>query len=105
MTKRLLKLMIYSGDTLIGYDQVSGSITLNRGTSSTTLGAQTLPVNSAEFSSVTGSTVLAILKALESLVLTGQTTSTQATTAVDNRFSSCSGVTGFRFRKLWRPFF
>ena len=37
---------------------------------------------------------MAIAKSLESLILTGQTSSTQATAAVDNRFSSCSGVTG-----------
>ena len=37
---------------------------------------------------------MAIAKALESLILNGQTASTQATATVDTRISSCTGVTG-----------
>ena len=76
------------------YSPASGQFGLDLGTSLGKLGAQTIPIDQNLFTSVTGSNILDIAKSLESLILNGQTASTQATTAVDNRFSSCSGVTG-----------
>ena len=86
---------MFSVATYLTYDAASGQIGLDLGNGASKLGAHTLPIDSNEFTSATGSNILAIAKSLESLILTGQTSSTQATAAVDNRFSSCSGVTWF----------
>ena len=76
------------------YEPTSGQFGLDLGNSSGKLGAHTLPIDSSEFDSATGSTILAIAKSLESLILNGQTNQATQTAAVDSRISSCTGVTG-----------
>jgi len=85
---------MFSAGSFMDYSASTGQFGVNTGTASYELGAQTLPISDASFASASGNNVLALAKSLEDLILNGQTQSTQATAAVDNRFSSCSGVTG-----------
>ena len=85
---------MFDSGTFITYSSASGQFSVNIGNGSGQLGAHTLPISDASFASATGTNMLALAKSLEDLILNGQTTSSQATAAVDNRFSSCSGVSG-----------
>lgn len=76
------------------YTAATGSFELDLGTTGSELGAQTVPVDSNEFSVVTGSTVLAILKALESYVTLVDTNATGGTATVTTRLDTLVGVTG-----------
>ena len=85
---------MFTVSTYLTYDAASGQFGLDLGNVSGKLGAHTLPIDSNEFSSATGSNVLAIAKSLESLILNGQTNQATQTAAVDSRISSCTGVSG-----------
>ena len=85
---------MFSAGAFMDYSASTGQFGVNIGTASYELGAQTLPISDASFASASGSNMLALAKSLEDLILNGQTQATQATAAVDNRFSSCSGVSG-----------
>mgnify|MGYP003650980224 CR=1 FL=1 len=85
---------MFSAAQFMTYDAASGQFGLDLGNGSGKLGAHTLPIDANEFTSATGSTILAIAKSLESLILNGQTTQATQTQAVDSRISSCTGVSG-----------
>lgn len=76
------------------YTAGTGSYSLDFGTDASKLGAQTIPVDSNEFTTVTGSTVLAILKSLESYVALVDTNATGGTATVTTRLDTVVGVTG-----------
>ena len=78
----------------LSYSVGAGQYSLDFGTGADKLGAQTIPVDAAEFAEVTGSTVLAILKAIESKVLQVRTDSSNARTVINDRLSALVGVTG-----------
>ena len=90
----VIRAMISAGDSFIGYDSPSGQISLNLGTSLSQVGAQSLPVNSSEFSTVEGSTTLAVLKALESFIIQVDSSASGGQTTIDTRLTSLSGVVG-----------
>ena len=94
MMKLLLELCLQQRDSFIGYDAGSGQISLNRGTDLDKLGAQTLPVDSAEFSVVNGATTLAILKALETLIVQVDNNASGGNATTNTRLDNLSGVTG-----------
>ena len=85
---------MFSVGQFMTYDTANGQFGLDLGNGSGKLGAHTLPIDSSEFSSATGSTILAIAKSLEALILTGQSSQATQTQAVDTRISSCTGVSG-----------
>ena len=85
---------MFSAGQFLTYSSASGQVGVDLGNGVGKLGSHTLPIDSDEFTQVSGDNVLAIAKALESLILNGQTASTQATATVDTRISSCTGVTG-----------
>ena len=85
---------MFSAGSFIDYDTSSGQIGVNTGTGINELGAQTLPINDSTFQQASGTNILDLAKSLESLILNGQTQATQATTTVDSRISSCTGVSG-----------
>ena len=85
---------MFSAAQYLTYSSASGQVGVDLGNGVGKLGAHTLPIDSNEFTSVNGDNVLAISKALESLILNGQSQATQSTTTVDTRISSCTGVTG-----------
>ena len=76
------------------YTVGTGGYSLSLGTTASDLGAQTVPVDSAEFTTVTGGTVLAILKALEVLINNVDAAATGGQATVSTRMDSLSGVTG-----------
>ena len=78
----------------LSYTVGTGAYSLDLGTSATALGAQTLPIDQSEFSTATGSTVLAILKSLESYVASVASTSLSARTAISDRVTALGGVSG-----------
>ena len=85
---------MFSAGQYLTYSSANGQVGLDLGNGFGKLGSHTLPIDANEFTSVSGDNVLAIAKALESLILNGQSQATQATTTVDTRISSCTGVTG-----------
>ena len=85
---------MFSAGQYLTYSSASGQIGVDLGNGVGKLGAHTMPIDANEFSNVNGNNVLDIAKALESLILNGQSQATQATTTVDTRISSCTGVTG-----------
>tara|TARA_R110002020_G_scaffold403525_1_gene613670 strand:- start:485 stop:3046 length:2562 start_codon:yes stop_codon:yes gene_type:complete len=85
---------MFNAGAYMDYSPSTGQFSVNLGTLSYELGAQTLPVDDSTFSSVSGNNMFDLAKSLESLILNGQTQATQATTTVDTRISSCTGVTG-----------
>ena len=85
---------MFTAAQFMTYDAASGQFGLDLGNGAGKLGAHTLPIDANEFVSATGSTILAIAKSLESLILNGQTTQATQTQAVDSRISSCTGVSG-----------
>ena len=89
-----IRAMFAAGDSFIGYDAGSGQISLNRGTDLDKLGAQTLPVDSNEFGVVNGATTLAILKALETLIVQVDNNASGGTATTNTRLDNLSGVTG-----------
>jgi len=89
-----IRAMFSSADSFVIYDTGNGSFSLNLGTQSTEVGAQTVPVDSTEFNVVNGSTVLAVLKALESYITTVDTNATGGAATLDTRLTSVSGVSG-----------
>ena len=86
--------MFSAGDTFLIYDPATGKYTVNFGTTSTSIGAQTIPVDNAEFTTVTGSTVLTILKALETYISQVDSNATGGSATIDTRLTSLSGVSG-----------
>ena len=80
--------------TGLSYSASTGIYSLDLGNSAGKLGAHTTPIDSNEFSTINGSTVLAVLKALESLIASSGSAQATATTQVDDRVSSCTGATG-----------
>ena len=78
--------------TGLNYDVGTGQFSLQYGNGSGSIGAHSIPVSSSEFSTVTGSTVLAVLKALETLVSGQSNTQASATATVDTRCSSLLGT-------------
>jgi len=78
--------------TGLNYDVGTGQYSLQYGNGAGSIGAHSVPVSPSEFSTVTGSTVLAVLKALETLVTGQSNTQSAATTTVDNRCSSLLGT-------------
>ena len=78
----------------LNYTVGTGGFTLSLGTSANDLGAQTVPVDSNEFTTVTGGTVLAILKALETLINDVDAAATGGQATVNTRVNNLSGVTG-----------
>ena len=84
----------FSGGTYIDYDSASGQFTLDLGTLAGELGAHTLPVDPNEFTTVTGATTLAILKALEVLINQVDAAASGGQATVSTRLDNLSGVTG-----------
>ena len=78
----------------IQYDASTGIYSLVLGNGVNDLGAHTVPVDSTEFSTVTGNTVLAILKALESYIASVDTNATGGVSTVETRLTSLAGVSG-----------
>jgi len=89
-----IRAMFSAGDSFISYDPLSGQYSLNKGTALTALGAQSLPVDSTEFTTITGSTTLAILKALEAFIISVDTAATGGAATLDTRLDTLSGVEG-----------
>ena len=85
---------MFNAGAYMDYSPSTGQFSVNLGTLSYELGAQTLPIDDSTFASASGNNMFDLAKSLESLILNGQTQSTQATTTVDTRISSCTGVTG-----------
>ena len=88
-----IRAMFDSGSYMV-YNSASGQFSVNLGNGVGQLGAHTLPVNDFIFQQASGNDTLALLKSLEDLILNGQTQASQATTTVDTRISSCTGVSG-----------
>lgn len=78
--------------TGIQYDTSTGTYSLVLGTSANDLGAHTIPVDAAAFNVITGDTVLAILKALETFIIDVDTNASGGTSTVNTRLSNLSGV-------------
>ena len=85
---------MFAAGSYMNYSASTGQFSVDLGTASYELGAHNLPVNPSEFNTVSGTNILDIAKALESLVSTGQQTQQQETQTVDTRISSCTGVSG-----------
>ena len=88
-----IRAMLGAG-SFMNYNASTGQFSVDLGTASYELGAHNLPVSSSEFNTVSGSNILDIAKALESLITNGQQTQQQETQTVDTRISSCTGVSG-----------
>ncbi len=78
--------------TGLNYDVGTGQYSLVYGNGAGSIGAHTIPVASSEFSTVSGSTVLAILKALETLIAGQSSSQASATETVDGRCTSLLGT-------------
>ena len=78
--------------TGLNYDVGTGQFSLQYGNGAGSIGGHSIPVDNSEFSTVSGSTVLAVLKALETLVTGQSNTQASATATVDNRCSSLLGT-------------
>ena len=76
------------------YDELTGIYSLVFGTGINDLGAQTIPVDPTEFTTVNGSTVLAILKALETFIVQVDANATGGSTTINTRLTSLAGVSG-----------
>jgi hypothetical protein len=85
---------MFNAGAYLNYSASTGQFSVDLGTASYELGAQTLPINDFTFQQATGNNVLDLAKSLEDLILNGQTQASQATTTVDSRISSCTGVSG-----------
>jgi len=85
---------MFSSGSYISFSQASGQFNLVLGNSVSELGAHTLPINDATFNQASGSNVFDLLKSLETILLTNQSQSSQATQDVDDRFTDCTGVNG-----------
>ena len=85
---------MFSVGSYLNYDVNSGLISIDRGNNAGQLGAHSLDVDSNEFSVITGSTTLAILKALESFIVQVDANATGGATTIDTRLTNLSGVTG-----------
>ena len=81
-------------DDFIEFDLALKKFSLDLGTSSTSLGAQTLPVDPSTFASVTGSTIFDLMKSLEALILQVDQSGADGTATVNSRLTNLSGVTG-----------
>lgn len=80
--------------TGLAYDTGTGIFSLSFGNSAGELGAHSIPVNPAEFSVVTGSTILALLKAMETYISNVDAAATGGAATIDTRLSTLSGVAG-----------
>jgi len=85
---------MFSVAPMMTYDAANGQYGLDLGLGGTQLGAQTMPIDPNQFSVITGSTVLEISKALETLVINVQQSSNDGTAVVDTRLTTISGVSG-----------
>ena len=83
-----IRAMLSSGDTYISYDAGSGQYSLNRGVGAGQLGAQTLPADTTQFSHVTGSTVEALLMALEVLIVQVDTSANNGSATTNTRLDN-----------------
>ena len=85
---------MFSVGTYLNYDAASGLISIDKGNTAGKLGAHTLDVDTNEFTTITGSTTLAILKALEAFIVQVDSNATGGATTIDTRLTNLSGVTG-----------
>ena len=90
------KIRSFFGATGTGltYDAGTGIYSLVIGNGAGQLGGHTLPVDSALFNTVNGSTVLGILQALEAYIDTVDASATGGANTIDTRLSSLVGVAG-----------
>lgn len=93
LSEAVVRAFISSG-AFISYDPASGVISVNTGTTSTELGAQTLPIDPNQFSVVSGTTTLAILKSLELYVINATSQNGGDVIAINTRINSLLGVSG-----------
>ena len=77
----------------INYTTGTGAFSLDFGTGATQLGAQSVPVDASEFSVVTGNTVLAIMKALETRIEAVSSAQTGSVSTLESRVDALSGTT------------
>jgi len=89
-----IRAMFSSASSFVIYDNGSGQFSLNMGTSVDKLGGQTIPVDSNEFSVVNGTTVLAVLKALETYISQVDSSAGSGTATLNTRLDSLVGVSG-----------
>ena len=97
--------MFSSGNDYILYDNLNGSFSLQLGTANNQVGAQTVPVDNSEFSTVAGTTVLAVLKALEAFIIQVDTNATGGASTIDTRLTNLSGVSGNNLGTFTGPVF
>jgi hypothetical protein len=83
-----------STGTGLVYDAGTGQYSLDFGNGLSALGAHTMPIDQAEFTTVTGSTVLAILKALEAYTAQVDADAGSGEANLSSRIDNLSGVTG-----------
>lgn len=86
--------MFSAGHSYLNYDAATGKYSLVFGNANGQIGAQTIPVNNAEFQTITASTVLAALKGLESYIATVDSNATGGAATIGTRLDSISGVSG-----------
>ena len=78
----------------LNYTAGTGSYSIDFGNSTNQLGAHSIPVDANEFSVVTGGTILAILKALETLITEVDAAASGGTATVNTRLNNLAGVSG-----------
>ena len=100
-----IRAMFSSSDSFVVYDAGNGSFSLNLGTTASDVGAQTIPVDSTEFNTVNGVTVLAVLKALEDYITVVDTNATGGAATLDTRLTSISGESGNNMGSFNDPIF
>jgi len=86
--------MFSAGHSYLNYDAATGKYSLVFGNANGQIGAQTIPVNNAEFQTITASTVLAALKGLENYISTVDSNATGGAATIGTRLDSLSGVSG-----------
>ncbi len=86
--------MFSAGHSYLNYDATTGKYSLVFGNANGQIGAQTIPVNNAEFQTITASTVLAALKGLENYIGTVDSNATGGAATIGTRLDSLSGVSG-----------
>ena len=89
-----IRAMFSSGNDYILYDNLNGSFSLQLGTANNQVGAQTVPVDNSEFSTVAGTTVLAVLKALEAFIVQVDANATGGSATIETRLTNLAGVSG-----------
>lgn len=80
--------------TGLSYDAGTGQYSIDFGNGISSLGAHTLPIDPNEFSQVTGSTILAILKAIEAYVAQVDSDAGAGESQISQRIDNLTGVSG-----------